>query len=459
MKYVLDPSWWRRTRSDGETVVAGSPVRIFRFTTSARGLLDDLESNIEIDARTAELQSRLVGAGAIHPIPEATSEWTLTDVTVVIPAHVENVDQVRRLVDGLPEVAEIIVIDDGSPTPLEDIPRARVVRHDTARGPAAARNRALDLVDTEFVLFLDHDIDLPPEAGRAQYWQPLLFHCAGSSTALVAPRVRSTPGPTVRECFESMYSPLDMGPIPGRISSGTRISYVPSACVLIRTKVLRELAGFDEDLRYGEDVDFVWRVDQLGHPCRYEPAVIVHHTPRSTWPALLEQRFHYGSAAAKLEARHPGSTRPVRMNKWSALTVAIAISGHSFIALGIASSSIVLLARRLRTMPDRWIVALRLGARGHLFATRSVFDSALRTWWPITAVMCATSGRVRKILTVFIVIRALLPNDGSPSQSKDQLDSLRSTCAKLGDDIAYGAGVWFGAIEQRRFECILPRLD
>lgn len=54
---------------------------------------------------------------------------------------------------------ELIVVDDGSPTPAEvpDEPRVRLLRHDSNRGIAAARNSGLDAATGEYVCFLDDD--------------------------------------------------------------------------------------------------------------------------------------------------------------------------------------------------------------------------------------------------------------------------------------------------------------
>ena len=45
------------------------------------------------------------------------------------------------------------------------------------------------------------------------------------------------------------------------------VPYVPSAALIVRT----ELARFDEALRYGEDVDLVWRLHDAGHRVIYDP--------------------------------------------------------------------------------------------------------------------------------------------------------------------------------------------
>lgn len=65
-----------------------------------------------------------------------------------------------------------ILVDDGSTDATTDIfgaaaagdERFRVLRHEEARGLGAARNAALDVVDTPFVGFLDADDELTPRA-------------------------------------------------------------------------------------------------------------------------------------------------------------------------------------------------------------------------------------------------------------------------------------------------------
>ncbi|HKZ12523.1 MAG TPA: glycosyltransferase family A protein, partial [Solirubrobacterales bacterium] len=70
----------------------------------------------------------------------------------------------------LPE--RIVVVDDGSDDPetiaalaaLDDDPEVEVLRQESNRGPSAARNRALEVLDTAYVLPIDADDRLLPEA-------------------------------------------------------------------------------------------------------------------------------------------------------------------------------------------------------------------------------------------------------------------------------------------------------
>lgn len=387
----------------------------------------------------------------------------MADVTVVVPARVTDWTSVRCIIESVPAVVSVIVVDDASTTSCGDLGRARVLRTESSRGPAGARNVGLAEVTTEFVLFLDHDVIVPTGADRAEYWDPLMFHFADESVVLVAPRVRSTPGTSVLHRFEMDSSPLDMGDVPARVAPGSRVSYVPSAALIGRTSTLRDLGGFDESLRYGEDVDLLWRSHAAGFACRYEPMVEMHHEPRSTWTDWLRQRFQYGTAAGALESRHPGSTRPVRMNRWSALVLGLAAAGHPVLATGVAVSTVARLSRRFGSIPERWILSLRLAGRGHLFAARTVLEASVRTWWPITALLALRSRRVRFVVGAFLIVRAVVMWRRHEHISNDPesipLDPIRTSLAKIADDAAYGTGVWFGAARTGTWECLRPRWD
>ena len=247
------------------------------------------------------LVDRLVDAGAIHP-HHVASPYGTGDVTVVVPAFVLGESALAEIVRLCPGVAAVIAIDDASEPPVHAVDGARVLRLRTNAGPAVARNAGLGAVTTPLVAFVDTDVRLQPG------WLDLLLpHFADRRVGLVAPRVASAPGAGPVAGYERGNSPLDLGPEPGRIAPGTRLSYVPAAAIVVRTDALRAIGGFDRSLRFGEDVDAVWRLIEAGWRCRYEPAVVVHHRPRGSWRGLIAQRISYGSSAAPLAKRHHGA--------------------------------------------------------------------------------------------------------------------------------------------------------
>jgi mycofactocin system glycosyltransferase len=450
-RYQIDSSWWRRANTDGDTVVAGSPLKIFRFSSAARSVLEAIEKRDEISVAATNTLHRLIDAGAIHPILESIkTSLQPSDVTVVIPVHNEDVLRLNALISKLSAAHEVLLIDDGSTIPLADINGARVIRREVAGGPAAARNTAIDFVTSSITFFLDADTSLADDS-----WTKLLAHFEDSSVGVVAPRIASEPGATLLHRYEASESPLDLGSEPARIRKNSRVSYVPTAALMIRTDLLREHRGFDESLRYGEDVDLVWRLLEADVVCRYEPAVTVHHSPRASLLDAWKQRVSYGSAAAPLDQRHRGAATPLRINRWSAGAWGTLASGYPLIGLIIGAASTVALERKISSQPDSRQLALRLAGRGNIHAGRVIAQAMTRTWWPIALLLSLCSRRARRVTCAAIVLPSLM----SWFTKKPKVDPVSYCALKLADDVAYGTGVWKGVIATRDLGALTPKFD
>jgi mycofactocin glycosyltransferase len=402
VRYRLDSSWQRF----GAVVLAGSPLRLFRTTAAGADVLDRLEHGHEVDRSV--LIDRLLDAGAIHPRPVDPPSSTVADVTIVTPQL--RTDATSRAHDD-----GRITIDDGSIPPLADA----IHRLPVTSGPAAARNAARQFVDTELMVFLDADVQV------ADGWlEPLLWHFDDSNVGLVAPRVSGEPG-----------SPLDLGDEPARIRAGTRVSYVPGAALVVRVAAFDAIGGFDPTLRFGEDVDFVWRLDEAGWRCRYEPAATVWHEPRESIRARLRQHSGYGTSAAPLAVRHPGALSPTHSNGWTAFVWTAIAGGHPMIGAAAAVGSSLALGRKLPDLP-KW-ASFRLAMTGHLLAARQFASAVRRVWWPIALVGALISRRMRWIALASVVV------------------DVRATPT----DVAYGWGVWRGMLRHRTWGPIIPRLS
>lgn len=452
MRFAIDSSWWRRSASTGETLVAGSPLRVMRLDARAEHLLDSLENGDEIENSGASLIERLLENGAIHPRVDVRAEhrFGCSDVSVVIPVHDEKHQEIVALVRSLSPASRVIVVDDGSRIPLAPVPGAEVVRRESAGGPGAARNTGLSSIDTALVLFVDADVVWNDDA-----WSALLAHFDDDKVAAVAPRVMSDPGSSLLARYERTCSPLDLGPESARVRAGTRVSYVPAAAIMLRTESLRSVGGFDEALRFGEDVDLVWRLDARGSRCRYEASATVFHRPRSSLVAAWRQRLSYGSAAASLHARHPGAVAPLRLNRWSVASWVLAAAGHAVVGAGTAVISTAMLVRKLGTVENRVPIAMRLAGRGNLHAGRLIAGALTRTWWPVTVLACLVSRRARRVA----LLAATVPNLAAWLSTRPDVDPSRFVMMRVADDVAYGTGVWKGAIAQRDPGALLPIVD
>ena len=203
----------------------------------------------------------------------------------------------------------------------------------------------------------------------------------------------------------------------------------------MRVEAFDDIGGFDETLRLGEDVDLVWRLDEAGWVCRYEPTAVVWHEPRASLVARLRQHRGYGSSAAPLALRHPRSLTPFRANIWTAGALLLAAVGRPVAAIGIGLGSAAALPSKLRGVPP--VVALRLAVQGHVAAVRQFAVAIRRVWWPIVALAAICSRRARWVAVGAVCL------------------DLASTPT----DLAYGLGVWEGVIRHRTMRPLLPDIQ
>ena len=458
----LDPGT-RRT-GGGRTLIGGSPLRVMRLSDVGSHIVDDLLSGAVVgsDRTRRALARRLLDAGMAHPVG-AGSPLAPASVTVVVPVK-DGADGVSALLDRIGSDSDwapddVIVVDDGSTD--EDglvravAGRASIIRHDRSRGPAAARNTGWRAARSEIVVFIDADV-----TPRAGWLGPLLDHLADPAVTIVAPRVSSAAGGgSVLDRYEAHRSPLDLGSSPARVVPRGRVSYVPSAALVCRRRTLDALGGFDESLRFGEDVDLVWRACAAGETVRYEPAAVVEHANRTSWGALVRQRVQYGSSAAALDRRHPGQVPPVELNVWSLLAwVLAAVGGRRGIATGVvvaAASSAALVPKLRDHVDDPVEEAARLAGLGNLWAGRWLAGAVTRAWLPITVAASTASKRIRRVLLIALVVPPLL----EWMQRHPDLDPPRWVAIRAVDDAAYCAGLWRGCVHQRSWRALAPRLS
>ncbi|WP_280268670.1 mycofactocin biosynthesis glycosyltransferase MftF [Nocardia wallacei] len=431
MKLQLDARV--RRVDNGRVLLGGAPTRVLRLRARGTRLLDAWLAGDPVDSGTPArtLARRLLDAGIVHPVAERAATSTSL-VTLVVPVK-DNPGGLARLLDATTEIADRIVVDDGSRIPVADA----AVRHRGSRGPAAARNAGWHRATMPFVAFLDSDT--VPAPGWLDGILPL-FDDPG--VAAVAPRIRSLPiGPVGP--YEARRSALDMGSEPAVVRPGGRVRYVPAAALVVRGTALREIGGFDESLRLGEDVDLVWRLVSAGHTVRYQPLSTVHHEPRPGIRAFVRQRFGYGTAAAALARRHPGLLDAARMSPGAGAQAVLAATGHPAAAVLPAAVRTLWTMRRLRpsNVPVRDILVLT--AAGQLSLARQLADALRRLWWPLA--LCSRRGR-RLLRAAWLAAAA------------ESLFDNSDVTLRFADELAYGIGVWAGCVRHRTFAPLLPRI-
>ncbi|CAJ1503067.1 mycofactocin biosynthesis glycosyltransferase MftF [[Mycobacterium] kokjensenii] len=450
-----------RVLGRGSTLLGGSPTRLLRLAPAAREMLSDGRLEVR-DAVSAQLARTLLDATVAHPRPAGGPSHR--DVTVVIPVR-DNIIGLQRLIASLRGL-RVVVVDDGSAVPVrhEDLTAAHcceveVLRHESSRGPAAARNTGLNACKTDFVAFLDSDV-----VPRRGWLEALLGHFCDPAVALVAPRIvgMSDEGNLVAR-YEAIRSSLDLGGCEAPVVPYGKVAYVPSAAIICRCSTLRELDGFDEALQSGEDVDLCWRLVDAGSRLRYEPIAQVAHDHRIDLRNWVARKAFYGGSAAPLSARHPGKTAPMVISGW-------ALAGWALMALGSALGYLVSLllaaftgrrvARSMRgpdTAPAD-VVAVTLRA---LAAAGLQIASALcRHYWPVALLAACVSQRCRHVLLVAAVVDGVVDwlRHARCEDDAQPLGLPAYLLLKRVDDLAYGAGLWGGVLRERNLAALRPQI-
>ncbi|MGH3352243.1 MAG: mycofactocin biosynthesis glycosyltransferase MftF [Nocardioides sp.] len=448
----LLPSTWRG--EEGRALYGGSPIRMLFLRPAAVDLLGDGE--LVVDSPQSARLARLLLDRGLAEIAWAPPRLTDSDVTVVIPVK-DRADALARLLRALPGL-RVIVVDDGSADPVatkEVAARAGadLLRHEESRGPATARNTGLRAVRTELVAFVDSDV-VPHEG----WLDPLLVQLGDPAVGVVAPRIRALEHGAARgrvERYEAVRSSLDLGGAAATVVPGGKVPYVPSACLVGRTLVLG--AGFDETMLVGEDVDLIWRTVQRGWLVRYVPEAQVAHEHRVAAAGWLGRKAFYGTSAAPLAMRHHDAVAPVVAGPLTlAVGLAMLVQRPWAFGVGAGVGAVVVAgtARKMRQSARPWAVAGRLVPYGLAASAQQCAAAMNRHWWPVMIPAAVMSRRVRRAWVAAALVEGLV----DWSRTRPELDPLTYTALRRLDDLAYGAGLWWGALQHSTTAPLRPAL-
>ncbi len=261
----------------------------------------------------------------VLPIPGRRRCRLRLDVTVIIPVARPPGDA-RSLPHRTRSTGiRVVVVDDGS-ADADAVARvaASTSRHGRERRSSnrRARRRAqpgLARVTTELVAFLDSDCIPPPTGSTGSPPLRRSARCGGRAARLSRPRCLR------RDYLAALRKPRSRRPsCPGaaRRAGFVRADRRPGRPTSRAEAIdARRSSVFDPALRYGEDVDLIWRLHAAGWRVRYDPRSRSRHEEPQRWPARLGRRFRYGTSAAPLARRHPDALAPLVLHPWPVLVV------------------------------------------------------------------------------------------------------------------------------------------
>lgn len=233
-------------------------------------------------------------------------------VSVVIPTY-QRRDLLGRTLDRLlaqeyDDYEVIVAVDgstDGTAEMLSSLSDGRLVAIvGPNRGPAAARNRALEVVTGDLVLFLDDDILCRPDLLRVH----AAAHADGVARLVFGPILVAEESPnTLATAWTRAHSLAYIARLEreGALRAELDAYVDPNSSVPLAA--LRAVGGFDESLvRQCETADLGLRLWKAGLPFVYEPRAVVRHVFDKTARDLIDvDAVWSGRNELTLARKHP----------------------------------------------------------------------------------------------------------------------------------------------------------
>lgn len=237
--------------------------------------------------------------------------------SIIVPVY-NRPDEVDELLQSLCEQTvkdfEVIIVEDGSINPCKDVCNkyAGILSlHYYANensGPGQSRNYGAERANGEYVIILDSDVVLP-----SGYLQAIEEELAQQPCEAFGGPDAAHPDftPVQKAISYSMTSFFTTGGIRGGKAKLDKF-YPRSFNMGIRRDVYQQLGGFTK-MRFGEDIDFSYRIVKAGYQPRLFPEAWVWHKRRTDFRKFFRQVYNSGIARINLEKRHPGTMKLVHL--------------------------------------------------------------------------------------------------------------------------------------------------
>lgn len=236
--------------------------------------------------------------------------------SIIVPVY-NRPNEVDELLQSLCQQTvkdfEVLIIEDGSIKTCKDVcdKYANIlVLHYHAKensGPGQSRNYGAERAKGEYVIILDSDVVLPNT-----YIEAIDKSLTSEIIAFGGPDAAHPSFTSIQKAISySMTSFFTTGGIRGGKAKLDKF-YPRSFNMGTRRDVYLQLGGFTK-MRFGEDIDFSYRIVEAGYRPQLFPEAWVWHKRRTDFRKFFRQVYNSGIARINLEKRHPGTMKFVHL--------------------------------------------------------------------------------------------------------------------------------------------------
>jgi cellulose synthase/poly-beta-1,6-N-acetylglucosamine synthase-like glycosyltransferase len=222
-------------------------------------------------------------------------------VSIVVPAYQAEATIgpcVHALAAQIQPCDEIIVVDDGSSdrtAAQASAAGARVIRLETNRGPAAARNAGVHRAHGDLVVFTDADCEAAPDF-VAKLVAPMVDERICGAKGAYLTRQRSIVATFVQCEYEQRYR---------HAAAHEWLDFVDTSACCFRRKEILQAGGFDTELRVCEDQELSFRLSKAGVRIVFTPEARTYHHHCERPVDYVRKKFRIARWKVQVLRRHP----------------------------------------------------------------------------------------------------------------------------------------------------------
>ncbi|RJG06024.1 poly-beta-1,6 N-acetyl-D-glucosamine synthase [Noviherbaspirillum cavernae] len=305
-------------------------------------------------------------------------------VSIIVPCYNEE-DNVREVVDALSRMNypdyEIICVNDGSKDNtgailnelLDQYPRLRVIHQEKNQGKAVGLNTAALLAKGEYLLCIDGDSILDPDAIP---WMLRHFESGPRVGAVTGnPRIRT------RSTLLGRLQVGEFSSIVGIIKRAQRtygrLFTVSGVVTMFRRRAVLQ-AGFWSPDMLTEDIDISWKLQVNHWDARFEPHALCWILMPETLAGLWKQRLRWAMGGSQAIRKYAFIFTKWRFRRmWP---IYLEYVGSVFWAYAMGLVVALWLLGLVINMPLRWQITIVPGWHGALIGTTCLFQVMLAMW-------------------------------------------------------------------------------
>jgi mycofactocin system glycosyltransferase len=387
-------------------------------------------------------------------------------VSIIIPVR-NRADEITACLQSLdkldypPEKREVIVVDDASddttPEQVSAFP-VQLIPLKERRQASFCRNLAAQKAKGEILAFLDSDCLADP-----LWLKELIPAFTDPSNGAVGGMVDSWGNEKGLDRYERVKSSLNMGSWPKSSREENHFFYLPSCNLLVRRTLFLRLGGFREDMCVGEDVDFCWRLQDLGHHIEYRPVGRVYHKHRNTVRHFCTRRFDYGTSEPLLQRFHAKRVKQFAFSLpavlfWGSALLSI-ISGWipllGLSGITVLADSLITLAKiRQRNIPIPFSRLVLAAFRGYLAFFYHCCAFVSRYYLFCTPLLFI----VTPLGSAIVLGAHVLTGIGEYFTKKPRVQFPLFLFYFTLDQLSYQLGVWWGCLRGLFFGPVNPKI-